>query len=83
MNLHTYLDDVMYDKSPQASVLEHHLGIALERLDDAETGLQDIGASIRELRDEYKTNIDEIKVMLSVVLKRFVMSKRTSTMHMA
>jgi hypothetical protein len=62
-----YVDDVMYDDLPRESVLERRLGIALERLDDAETGLQDVGASIRGLRDEYKTKIDEIKAMLSQI----------------
>jgi hypothetical protein len=34
-----YVDDMMYEESPGASVLERRLGIALERLDDVETGL--------------------------------------------
>jgi hypothetical protein len=48
------------------------VGIALERLNDAEMGVEDLSVSILELRASYDTKLEEIKLMLSEIKDQVV-----------
>jgi hypothetical protein len=58
--------------SPRVSALERHVGIVLEQLNDAETGLEELSVSICKVRASYNSKFEEIKILLSEIKDQVV-----------